>query len=97
MFHNAFALRVKHIVLSAGAMSVFQKLIAEKIDGEGKMRSALEAIMDKTQAVDRAARMKEGGSSATGSETGNGSSQGSESGGGNGGDDPNGDENGDAN
>lgn len=38
----------------------FQKLIAEKIDEEGKLRSVLEAIMDKTQAVDRAARMKEG-------------------------------------
>ncbi|MBR3080454.1 MAG: hypothetical protein IKH01_11695 [Prevotella sp.] len=38
----------------------FQTLIAEKLDGEGKLREALNVIINKTQRIDQAARLKEG-------------------------------------
>lgn len=38
----------------------FQTLIAEKLDGEGKLREALNDIINKTQRIDQMARLKEG-------------------------------------
>lgn len=38
----------------------YQTMIAEKVDGEGQLRTVLNAIIDKTRAVDQAAKMKEG-------------------------------------